>query len=332
MKVSIISGIYNAEYYLEQCVHSMLCQSYKNIEIILVVNGSIDESNKIVNRLEKDNPDIIKAYYIKEKLGAGGSRQFGLKKATGEYICFVDCDDMLERDYIKKMIDVIITEPIGSVDIVISDFRKIDVNSKTLYIRKWKNEKSALIQSVAPWGKIFRKKYLNDNKMVLRNIPFGEDVIFSAEVYLTKPKVKLCNYIGYIWRNNLESTSHTELRGFPEKTFEKSKEYFEYMRIKYSDEERMIFYFMYKYYIWYLLQSGRKVLGDDMKSEYDKIFNYLHKAEIDFKLGKLFIIKEERFIVKMAMNGVRLLDKLSLARLFFVFYSQSFLGLFWPSL
>lgn len=262
----------------------MLRQSYKDIEIILVVNSSTDGSADIVKNFEKEHPQVIHAFYTDEKLGAGGSRQFGLEHSTGEYVCFVDCDDELEPDYVLYMAGIMSAH---DIDIVVCNFEKVDENGRTLYVRKYKDSFSALVQSVAPWGKMFRKEYLSRNGMTLRNIPFGEDIIFTVEVYMTNPKVELCNYVGYIWRDNPESTSHTELKGFPQETFEKSSEYFEYIRKKYSGKLRnaeMLDYFIYKYYIWYLLQSGRKVEMNSMRNEYDRVFGYMKKNKLRRKL------------------------------------------------
>lgn len=332
MKVSIICGVYNAEQYLHKCINSMLHQTYKNIEIILVVNASTDDSKDIVKKYQEENPKIIKAYYIEEKLGAGGSRQFGLEHSSGEYICFVDCDDELEADYVYNMMDTVRKNLLNTKDIIICNFKKIDKDGKVLYVRRYKNKDAALIQSVAPWGKMFRRKYLEDNNMILRNIPFGEDVIFASEIILTNPNIELCDYIGYIWNDNPRSTSHTELRGFPKGTVDKSKEYFEYMKHRYLEKEEKLNYFMYKYYIWYLLQSGRNVPAKDMKEEYDRVFNYLYVSDLRCKNSTILRVKGERIIVKLVLSIVKVLEKLHLSRPFFVFYSQSFLGRFWPSL
>ncbi len=331
MKVSIVCGVYNSKKYLEKCINSMLRQSYKDIEIILVVNSSTDGSADIVKNFEKEHPQVIHAFYTDEKLGAGGSRQFGLEHSTGEYVCFVDCDDELKPDYVLYMAGIMSAH---DIDIVVCNFEKVDENGRTLYVRKYKDSFSALVQSVAPWGKMFRKEYLRRNEMTLRNIPFGEDIIFTVEVYMTNPKVELCNYVGYIWRDNPESTSHTELKGFPQETFEKSSEYFEYIRKKYSGKLRnaeMLDYFIYKYYIWYLLQSGRKVEMNSMRNEYDRVFGYMKKNKLRRKL-LLGGVKGERYIVRAVLLGIAIMEKMHLSKAFFVFYSQSFLGKFWPSL
>lgn len=334
LKVSIISGVYNAEKYLRECVDSMLAQSYKNIEIILVVNASVDSSEEIVMEYVKRYPDIVQGFYMEKKLGAGGSRKFGMECATGDYICFVDCDDWIEKDYISNMISIAEKQKLLP-DIVVCNFKKINEKGQDIYIRRFKNKEQALVQGVAPWGKMFKKAYMQEKGLTLRNIPFGEDVIFAAELFLTDPYVAITDYVGYVWRDNPKSTSHTELGGFPKDTILKSTEYFNYMHVKYKEKEKTLSYFILKYYVWYLLQSGRKVKKEDMKREYEKSFGYLNTTIKDWnKFGSKnrIFIKGERGIVSLVLLAVRILEKLHLSKSFFLFYSQSILGRMWPSL
>ena len=100
-KISIIVPIYNVEKYLEQCIESIINQDYKNLEIILVDDGSPDRCANIIDEYaKKDNR--IKAFH-KENGGLSDARNYGLDRATGEYICFVDSDDFVEKDFISSM-------------------------------------------------------------------------------------------------------------------------------------------------------------------------------------------------------------------------------------
>jgi glycosyltransferase involved in cell wall biosynthesis len=335
VKVSIISGVYNAEKYLGRCIESMLKQTYKELEIILVVNASIDGSKDIVKKFEEKEPERIKAFYFEEKLGAGGSRQYGMEHASGDFICFVDCDDELEPEYVSQMVEVALTNKEKIADIVVCNFKKVDANGKILYKRIYKNKEQLRVQSVAPWGKMFNTYFLKKNHLVLRNVPFGEDILFSTELYLIEPDIRLCGYLGYIWRDNPQSTSHTELKGFPVYTVESAIEYFDYMKERYADKIKYLNYFRYKYFVWYLLQSGRKVKKADMSKEYDKAFSYLYRADNRWnRINRKMVVhlKGERPIVTGVLFVIRIFERLHLSRTFFTFYSQSCLGRFWPSL
>ncbi|MEI3251451.1 MAG: glycosyltransferase family A protein [Candidatus Gastranaerophilaceae bacterium] len=94
-KVSIIVPVYGVEKYIDKCLDSLVKQSLKEIEIIVVNDGSQDNSQKIIDKYVKRYPDKIKSY-IKENGGQGSARNYGLEKANGEYIGYVDSDDFIK--------------------------------------------------------------------------------------------------------------------------------------------------------------------------------------------------------------------------------------------
>lgn len=330
MKVSFISGLYNCENYLEKCIESLLHQTYADFEIILINNASVDNTYSIANKYKELYKEKIILYNTEEKLGAGGSRQKGMEYATGEYICFIDCDDYVSNDYIERMIRC--AELNNFPDIVISNFQKVDLHDNVKYIRTFNNEQQALVQSIAPWAKMYKKSYLEKNNLYFRNMKFGEDVIFSAEIYLTQPSVALeCEGKGYFWLENPTSTSHTELRNFPEGVLKTSREYFGYMINKYPEQQEELCYFVVKYYLWYLLQSGRNVNSKLMREEYTKMFTFVDEIFPDWWKRK-FILKEDRRIIKWAVKGSRILKKINLLKVFFMIYAKLPMEKLWPSL
>ena len=100
-KVSIIVPVYNVEKYIEKCLNSLISQSYRNIEIILIDDGSKDNSGKICDKYKKKDPRIKVIH--KENAGVSEARNSGIQKATGKYLCFVDADDFVMNDYIKYL-------------------------------------------------------------------------------------------------------------------------------------------------------------------------------------------------------------------------------------
>lgn len=103
MKVSVVIPIYNAEKYLTQCIESVVNQTLKDIEIVLIDDGSTDGSAKICKAFMKQDSRI--AYYYKENEGLAAARQDGMERSSGEYIGFVDSDDWIEPDMFEKMYD-----------------------------------------------------------------------------------------------------------------------------------------------------------------------------------------------------------------------------------
>lgn len=100
--VSVIVPVYNAEKYLKKCMESILKQTYENIELILINDGSIDKSLDICNQFSKRDRRI--RVIDKDNSGVSDTRNLGIMLAKGKYLCFVDSDDYIEENYIEKMI------------------------------------------------------------------------------------------------------------------------------------------------------------------------------------------------------------------------------------
>ena len=99
-KISLIVPVYNTSKYLRKCLDSLITQTYKDIEIIVINDGSIDNSEEII-KLYRDKR--LK-YISKKNEGIGKTRNLGIENATGNYIAFVDSDDYLDKNFCKKMI------------------------------------------------------------------------------------------------------------------------------------------------------------------------------------------------------------------------------------
>lgn len=104
-KISVIIPVYNDEKYLKQCIESVLTQSYRNLEVILVDDGSTDATPAICEDFRRQD-DRIRVIY-KQNEGVGASRNTGLAMATGDYILFIDHDDWLLEDHIQKLYDLL---------------------------------------------------------------------------------------------------------------------------------------------------------------------------------------------------------------------------------
>ena len=124
--VSVIIPVYNAKKYLRNCIESIVSQTYHNLEIILVDDGSTDDSKKLVDDYAKSDRRI-KVFHQKN-MGLSGARNTGIKNATGKYITFIDSDDYIEPDMIKSLYEALID---SQADIAICSFKEIYPNGKT---------------------------------------------------------------------------------------------------------------------------------------------------------------------------------------------------------
>ena len=170
--ISVIVPIYNSEAYLNKCIDSLINQTKKDIEIILVNDGSTDASDKII----KSYKDKRIKYYKNKNKGIGYSRNFGIDKSNSKYIMFLDSDDYLDihacEELYKKIekdkSDVVVSDFIkshnGTDEIIkINDFKKTNLN---------KNSNILLDINLSPWNKIYSSKSLDDFTFISCSLSF----------------------------------------------------------------------------------------------------------------------------------------------------------------
>ena len=199
-KVSVIVPIYNVEKYLEKCINSLLSQTLEDIQIILVNDGSKDNSGNITREYEKNNKNRI-IYVEKENGGLSDARNYGLKYATGDFIAFLDSDDYIEKNAYEEMYNKAIEE---NADYVECDFiwefpNKIRVDKQYPY--KNKKEMLSFVRVVA-WNKLIKRQLITDNNLEFPKGLRYEDVEFTYKLipfvnkfaYVDKP------FIHYVQR------------------------------------------------------------------------------------------------------------------------------------
>ncbi len=165
-KISIIVPVYNVEAYLDKCLNSLVNQTLKEIEIIVVNDGSKDNSELIIKKYKQKDKRII--YLKKENGGLSSARNYGYGKASGEYIGYVDSDDYVSNDMFEKMYNLAKQD---NSDIVMCDFYKkydnntlIPISSMTIYTDDMK--KNYVMSSHCAWNKIYKKNLLNDHYFI----------------------------------------------------------------------------------------------------------------------------------------------------------------------
>ena len=199
--ITIIVPVYNVKEYLSKCLDSILCQTYKNIELILIDDGSTDGSEKICDDYaKKDNRVVV---YHQTNFGVSVSRNKGLKLANGIYITFVDADDYISKDYIIDLkknindsIDIVISNAKDVIDDKIVDYKTIKKDI-ILSSSKAKEELfSGKKFSMVCWGNLYKtelaKQISFDTKMKI-----AEDFDFLYKYFSLTNKVKIikeCNY------------------------------------------------------------------------------------------------------------------------------------------
>lgn len=212
MTISVIVPIYNAEKFLHYCIDSILNQSFVDFEILLVNDGSTDNSGKICDKYaEKDTR--VKVIH-KQNGGVSSARNAGIEAAKGEYICFVDSDDYLESNYLKELVET--KRKYADYDNIWCGFQTVeDYNGKNKEAVIAKNDTGISCYSLedimilherwleaSPCNKLFDKGIIINNKIKFPDdLSLGEDLLFNFEyldcsegkiVVINKP---LYNYI-----------------------------------------------------------------------------------------------------------------------------------------
>lgn len=210
MKYSVIVPVYNVENYLPRCIDSLLAQNYADLEILLIDNGSNDQSGQICENYAAQFSNIT-AYHIPNK-GVGSARNFGLSKAKGEFICFVDADDYLVgnlfsdvESQLDSQLDLLVFSYYNSIE---KNLSEIDRSAKILPTegKKDKSDFIALFQELfltdmmyTVWNKIYRKEFLEEHQIVFESYELGEDVRFNLSVYQHVNKVFLVKSAYYVY-------------------------------------------------------------------------------------------------------------------------------------
>lgn len=213
--VSVIVPVYNCEKYIGKCIESIINQTYQDIEIVLVDDGSTDGSGNICDRYSKKDHRIKIIH--KENGGVSETRNIGMDASSGEYLLFVDADDWLEKDMCKQLIDAAIN---GNSDIVICGYKKFYEEDNTFKIiipekNQEKEQFGDLITSTKAnvdgylWTKLIRKSLIQKNFRA--DIAIKEDLVFLIENFKDCTKYSVVETPLYNYRIHKNSSLHSKM-------------------------------------------------------------------------------------------------------------------------
>lgn len=216
VKISIIIPVYNVEKYLRECLDSAINQTFKDIEIICINDGSTDSSSDILKEYEqKDNR--LKVISQTNK-GVSTARNVGIQNANGEYIMFVDSDDWLAKEACEK---AYCTAQKSDCEMLLFSHNKFNNQSCTsdsklqdLYIELQdkcttfeKSLEHIVFSPCEPWGKLYKTEFLKKNNLRFRtNIQFGEDRIFYFQACIYAKSISVLYEHLYYYRQNTENS------------------------------------------------------------------------------------------------------------------------------
>lgn len=218
MLISCIVPVYKAEFYIRNCVDSLLTQTYKDIEVILVDDGSPDNSGVICDEYAQSDNRVIVIH--KDNGGASDARNVGVQRASGDYLLFVDADDFL-RD--KKSIEHLVKYVVSNNYPDVLGFNIAYYYPSSDRYKNWISYNEELTDAttkdklitelvkigtlpVSPCGKMIKKKTYVNSGLQFKKGTIGEDIIWTIELYNVVDKIKYINEYYYCYRREVTTS------------------------------------------------------------------------------------------------------------------------------
>lgn len=290
-KISVIIPVYNTEDYIDRCLYSVCNQTYKNLQILIVNDGTKDNSEEIINKYLKIDSRII--YLKKENGGLSSARNYGLSFATGDFLSFVDSDDFIELDMYESMIKYI-----DYADIVISGHYIFDgetekINGTNGYAPIFFNREDAMMELCKNnfieshvWDKLFKKD-------LFENIIFPieknyEDIYVMHEIFDRANVIVHTNNPKYYYLNRSDSISHIDSLKNVSNLFDAFFERYKFLQ-KYNNSEMKLIQeaVIADYYLYYGLYYKKElnniwIFLNNLNDGFEKYLS--RKRRIQFKL------------------------------------------------
>ncbi len=208
-KFSIIIPVYNVKDYLKECFDSVVNQTYSDYEILVIDDGSTDGSSKIIDEYAKKYSKITA--YHKKNGGLSDARNYGIKKAKGTYVIFIDSDDFVATDLLKKCDDVISKE---KPDLLYFDFYEYSESHKCRSLRGVKDiqatEKERYMMSPpAAWNKVFKRELFVKHDIWFPKGLWYEDLATTPRILMYARRISYLNEPLYYYRQRAGSIMNT---------------------------------------------------------------------------------------------------------------------------
>ena len=303
--ISIIVPAYNAEKYIKKCLDSLINQTKKELEFIIINDGSKDKTEEII----KSYTDSRIKYYKNPNQGIGKTRNFGIEKATGKYLIFLDSDDFLEDDCCEKLFEKVEKD---HLDIVICDFykewedgRKEEIHTPFFENSSLKENPDIITEYLSPWAKIYKRELIEKNKIRFVEDTKYEDAPFVIEALDRAKqigKIEDCLF-HYMIHENSETTVR-DRRCFDIlkiikiiRTYTKGKDYLK------EKIDWLTVRIITNYTIQQRVQEDEKIQNDFI----EEAFSYLEKEVPDYKKNHYY---QNRGFLRRTIEKNKTLTKL----------------------
>lgn len=324
--VSIIVPVYKVEKYLDRCVESLISQTYENIEIILVDDGSPDNSGKLCD--EWANKDKRIRVIHKKNSGVSATRNRGISESTGKYLVFVDSDDWLEQNAVELLYNKLIVENVDMVCgsyFINTDETEKEIITRDLYKRNEKffmnteEFKDSILKSFLNgkipgylWLFIIKKDLVIGDKPFKEDISLAEDLIFLIEIFTRAQSIyfyDVSHYHYYINQNGLTRSAtyyRKNIKNMPkltkhfEEIIENNWNDSDLIEIRRAASAKMVMSYIYAMFKQTEEEEFRKVLSEILEDEeVNKLLKYSNLILLDDGLKKYI----ERIFLKLLITN-----------------------------
>lgn len=312
MKFSIIVPVYNVEDYVEKCLESIYNQSYQNYEVIIVDDGSPDNSAKIIKKFIKGKTNF--KYYKKENGGLSDARNYGLQYCTGDYLLFIDSDDYISDDLLLELNKEIEK---NNLDIIKYNLKFIYKNGNTRIMKKdhfYNNHPNEALAKLLEdelfepaWLYCYKTKFWFKYNFKYTKGRYHEDFGLTPLILQEAETISSIDYVGYnyIIREGSIMNSNN-----PEKNLQKFNDCFNYFKenkskiINSENINNETKYLLLSYYANGVLNRANILTGDNLKKaikkiKTEKIYKYLLGNTISRKLKKLLVKYLPKIFIKV---------------------------------
>lgn len=305
MKISVIIPVYNSSTYLRKCLDSVVNQTLKDIEIIVINDGSTDDSKNIIEEYTVKYKNII--FIDQENKGIGKTRNIGIKKATGEYITFVDSDDYIKENMLEEYYKYAKKH---NFDLVIGSYIK-KINNKEIIFENNKfktgNVKTTpqilYLIEYGPWAKLYKREMLINNNIYFDEKRKYEDMPFVSKALLKSKLIGQITepYYYYIIHNNSETTT-MDKRVFD--ILDILKEIKDYYKREYYLRDELDYVIINKVTTYMLQQRVQK--DNKLRIEFiDAGYAFLNKNIKNWRGNKYY--KKTNFLKRIIKNNKKIL-------------------------
>ncbi|MBO4815553.1 MAG: glycosyltransferase [Clostridia bacterium] len=295
-KISVIIPVFNCEKYLEKCLDSVLSQTLNDIQIILIDDGSTDNSLEIIKKYANKHSNII--YKTKSNEGQAIARNLGIEMANGEFICFVDSDDYIEKDMLETLYQNGIE---NKSDIIIcdyfEDYENKNIYKKSLYIDEGNLIKSYMVCVAGPCSKIIKTDLIKRNNLKFLENNIYEDLAIIPTLGLYTNNISYCQkpFYHYVIRTN-STMQQTKYNEKIESIFNVMNYLYENFDQKGYNEELEFLYINHLLYA----GCGRFLKYKNTDEMISKIINTINSKFPNWKNNKYF--KKQSTIYKLTCN------------------------------